>query len=154
MENQITELERKLKSNKEWKSSTDSWIIEYFEFLGFKCPNDFMKVRLYDFFNLDCVDNNKAEEMILGLSRFLYPEKEESVESSPRRNAQCLILVNLLPDPSEITIEDLISETFFTEEEMMQIFDHITQCFYRSDEYDSRNYKYWNLNSIPKSQRT
>lgn len=157
MKPQITELERKLKSNKEWKSSTDLWIIEHFEFLGFKCPKDFMKVRFYDFFNLDCVDNNRAEEMLIALSDFLYPHREDYFDYYDRLDEKKYIRKWLKEHKSnidDVRIEEILCDGNLSKEGFRNIFDVITQCFYRSREYDSRNYKYWSLNSIPKSQRT
>ena len=154
MKTQTSELKRRIRSKKEWRASADPWLIEHFLLLGFKRPKDFMRLRLFDFLNLDCVDNNRAEEMIVGLSRFLYPGKEKFGDSSPRRRAYCRVLLNILPHPSDMTIKDLISEMFFTVEEMLEVFDYVTQCFYKSGEYDNRNYKYWNIKDIPKAQRT
>ena len=148
------EFREKLNSKMIWTETIEPWITDHFKFLGFNKPKDFMRIRLFDLFNLDCVDNNRAEEIILGLSRLLYPKRKERGDSTPKRYAQCRIMFFLMPDPTIITVEDLISETFFAENEMLALFDYVSQRFYKSSEYDSRHYKYWNLNEIPKSKRT
>lgn len=75
-----SELERKLHSTSEWKKTVVPWIADHFVFLGFQCANDFMEVRLYDFFNLDYVNNNRAEEMILGLDKLLNPTRKDEFD--------------------------------------------------------------------------
>lgn len=142
------EFREKLNSKTMWTETIEPWITDHFIFLGFNKPKDFMKVRLFDLFNLDCVDNNRAEEIILGLSHLLYPEREKRGEPTPKRYAYYRILSSLMPDPTLMTIEDLISEPFFAENEMLAIFDCVTQYFYKSDEYDSRHYKYGSLTEI------
>ena len=145
-------MKEKLNSETLWKESVDSWVAEHFAFLGFKKAGDFMKVRLYDFFNLDCVDNNRAEEMIVGLLHFLYPDREEYYESYMPLEVHAKMMINLMPHPSEITIGDLLKEESFSEEEMLLMFDYITQSFYKSDEYDSRHYKYGNIREIKRKK--
>ena len=157
MKNQITEFERKLRSNKEWRFSTDIWIIEHFEFLGFKCPQDFMRLRFYDYFNLDCVDNNRAEEMLLALSDFLFPDREEDLDYEEHLEEEKYIHSWLKEHKNIIAdtrIEDILCDENISKDGFLELFDCITQCFYKSSEYDSRHYKYGNLNAIPKKQRT
>lgn len=89
------EMNKKLNSETLWTDTIAPWITEHFIFLGFKKPRDFMKVRLYDFFNLDCVDNNRAEEMILSLLHFLSRKGRTSRQFSKENcgassNSECI----------------------------------------------------------------
>ena len=148
------EMNKRLNSETLWTDTISPWITEHFIFLGFKKPRDFMKVRLYDFFNLDCVDNNRAEEMILGLLHFLYPEREERADRSPKKTAALQVIVNVfMPKANEMTIGDLITKEEFSEEEMLNVFDYVTQSFYKSSEYDCRHYKFSNLKDIKRKNK-
>ena len=61
MDKKLTKFERKLLDQIEWKTQPENYITTHFVLLGVTCPNDFMKIRVYDFLNLDMVDNNRAE---------------------------------------------------------------------------------------------
>lgn len=148
MEN--NDFERKLNSKTIWVDVIDPCVTEHFIFLGFKRPADFMDIRLFDLFNLDCVDNNRAEELVLELSRFLYPDRDEYSEET----LECQMYeagVNYNPD--ELTIGELLEDETLSEEGLLGVFDWVTQHFYHSDEYDSRKYRYENLKAIQSHSR-
>lgn len=52
-----------------------------------------------------------------------------------------------------MTIGDLITKEEFSEEEMLNVFDYVTQSFYKSSEYDSRHYKFSNLKDIKRKNK-
>jgi len=152
MENKY--LEEKLNSKTMWTDVIDPCVTDHFIFLGFDKPADFMEVRLFDLLNLDCVDNNRAEEMILGLSRFLYPERDDySKEPDKEELEYQMYIAGVNHNPDEMTIGELLEDEFLSEEGLLGVFDWATQRFYKSDEYDSRHYKYGRLSEIKKNKR-
>ena len=58
-----------------------------------------------------------------------------------------------MPKANEMTIGDLITKEEFSEEEMLNVFDYVTQSFYKSSEYDSRHYKRTNLKDIKRKKK-
>lgn len=149
MNEKMLELERKLYSETEWIEETDGYIADHFIFLGFHRPEDFMKIRVYDFLNLDMVDNNRAEEMIVALSDFLYPDRESY--SDILYGGTTEPVMNWLsenPDLSEVLLRDLICAEELCLEDMLYIFDCISMSFYNSKEYNSRKYRYGHISEI------
>ena len=45
------------------------------EDLGFRTVNEVLNIRVFDLFNLQDVDNNRAEEFLLTVFKYLYPDK-------------------------------------------------------------------------------
>lgn len=149
MNEKMLELERKLYSYTEWLDETDGYIADHFISLGFQCPEDFMKIRVYDFLNLDMVDNNRAEEMIVYLSDFLYPYREQYSDILEGGTTEAVM--NWLtenPDLSEVLLRDLICAEALCLEDMLYIFDCISMSFYHSKEYNSRKYRYGHVSEI------
>ncbi len=145
-------LNEKLNSKTMWTEAIDPCVTDHFISLGFNRPDDFMNIRLFDLFNLDCVDNNRAEEMVLDLSRFLYPDRDEFSEEPEQENLKYQMLVaGTTYNPDEITIGELLEDELLSEEGLLGVFDWVTQRFYKSDEYDSRHYKYSKLSEIKRN---
>ena len=148
-----TEIERRLHSTSEWKKTVDPWVADHFEFLGFQCADDFMRIRMYDFFNLDCVDNNRAEEMILGLDKLLNPTRKDKFDDYFDQRFEKRRVLKLIKDINgafeKVTIKDLLDETDLSVKGILALFDCVTRYFYKSDEYDSRSYKYSSIDEIP-----
>lgn len=149
MNQKSLELERKLNSETEWIEDEDGYIADHFIFLGFHCPEDFMKIRVYDFLNLDMVDNNRAEEMIVYLSDFLYPDREQHSETLVIGTTESVInWLDENPDLSEVLLRDLICDEELCLEDMLYLFDCISMSFYHSSEYNSRKYRYSHISEI------
>ena len=148
-----TEIERRLHSTSEWKKTVDPWVADHFEFLGFQCADDFMNIRLFDFFNLDCVDNNRAEEMILGLDKLLNPSRKNDYDDYIHQLLEKKLIRWWIKDRTgvfeKVTIKDLLDDAGLSVEGLLKLFDRVTRYFYKSDEYDSRRYKYSNIEEIP-----
>ncbi len=143
------EMESKLRSRTKWQETTDEAICSLFRGLGFHCPEDFMEVRVYDFLNLDRVDNNRAEEMIVALTELLYPDKEKYSDrfDSVRIEPVMLWLIEH-PNPSTVTLRDLICAEKLSLEEILDAFDAVSMGFYHSPEYNSRKYRYGHRREI------
>lgn len=144
------ELERKLYSKTEWIEEPDGYVADHFISLGFQCPEDFMKIRVYDFLNLDMVDNNRAEEMIVYLSDFLYPDREQysDVVFEGGTTKSVMNWLTEHPDLSEVFLRDLICAEELCLEDMLYVFDCISMSFYHSKEYNSRKYRYGHISEI------
>ncbi len=156
MKDKSIEFKRKLNSEKEWKTSADPWIVEHFEFLGFRRPSDFMKIRFYDFLNLDCVDNNRAEEMLVALSDYLHPRREEYPDYEKRleeKKYERKWIKEHKNNIADVTIGIVLNDENLSKQGFLDIFDFITQNFYHSTEYDSKRYKYWNISEIPNRKK-
>lgn len=52
-------------------------ILHFFTEIGVTKVSQLLTMRIYDFLNLNHIDNNIAEEALLCLYRYFYPEREE-----------------------------------------------------------------------------
>lgn len=149
MNEKVSELKRKLYSDTEWKDVIDNLLYPHFISLGFHCPEDFMKIRVYDFLNLDMVDNNRAEEMIVALSDFLYPEREKHSEMMGKGTTEAILKwLEEHADLSKVLLRELICDDILCLEDMLYVFDCISMSFYHSNEYNSRKYHYSHIRDI------
>ena len=51
-------------------------------------------------------------------------------------------------DPAKTTLKDLICTESMSMEEMLYVFDFLSQSFYHSDEYNSRKYLYGSIREL------
>ena len=149
MNEKMMEFNRKLYSDIEWRKEIEACITDHFIHLGFQCPEDFMKIRVYDFLNLDMVDNNRAEEMVVALSKFLIPDREDYSQIYVKgTNEKVLNWLCGYVNWGDITLRELICDKNLCIDEMQYIFDCISMSFYHSAEYNSRKYRYNHLSNI------
>lgn len=113
---------------------------------GFKRISNLIGIRLYEYLNIDCNDNNKAEEMLLCLYYYLHPEMK-AVDSGIH---SCCMAQHFdfkawehdHEDLQNVTLGDLLLAKSINCSALLTLFDLLTWSFYKSDEYDSRHYKY------------
>ena len=121
-------------------------ILHFFTEIGITKVSQLLTMRIYDYLNLNHIDNNIAEEALLCLYRYFYPEREELDEmiryyemDQPvdlrrwRRTINC----------RQVTVVDLLAKEFINEDALSRIFYFISQSFYKSDEYDWHEYRYY-----------
>lgn len=149
MNEKVLELKRKLYSNIEWLEETEGYLTDHFISLGFRCPEDFMGVRVYDFLNFDHTGRNFNEEIVECLSEFLYPERKTWSEPTGWGTTEAVVKwLAEYPDLNEVFLRDLICDEELSLEDMMYLFDHISMSFYHSSEYNSRKYRYGHISEI------
>ena len=123
-------------------------IFHYFTELGVTQVRQLLSMRVYDYLNLNHIDNNIAEEALICLYRFFYPEREDLDE---------MIRYNEIDQPIDlqrwkrsinsgnITVGDLLAKEFINEDALSRIFYFISQNFYKSSEYDWHEYRYYDF---------
>lgn len=121
-------------------------VFRFFDEIGVTNVKQLLQLRIYDYLNLNHIDNNIAEEALICLYRFFYPEREDLDE---------MIRYNEMDQPvnlrrwkrsincRDITVGDLLSKDLINEEALSSIFYFISQGFYRSGEYDWHEYRYY-----------
>ena len=137
----------------EWRSADKDSIYVVFEMLGFKKVADVMQLRVFDLLNLNRINNNRAEEMLLCIYRFLYPNKKLddgiyydeidqyfSYREWKKTHKQL----------DQVTVSDILLTDGINQVALLRIFDGVTSAFYKSSEYNSRKYRYNNLYELLK----
>ena len=140
-------------NSREWSGVDKDNIYVVFDILGFKKVADVMQLRVFDLLNLNRINNNRAEEMLLCIYRFLYANKKLddgiyndeidqyfSYREWKKSHKQL----------DQVTVSDILFTEGINQAALLRIFDGVTSAFYKSSEYDSRKYRYNNLHDLLK----
>lgn len=141
--------------SREWKSIDKDGICSVFGMLGFKNVGDVMQLRVFDLLNLNRINNNRAEEMLICIYRLLYPNKKLddgiyydeidqyfSYREWKKSHKQL----------DQVTVSDILLTEGINQAALLRIFDGVTTAFYKSSEYNSRSYRYSNLQDLRKQR--
>lgn len=124
--------------------------------LGFRTLGDFLGMRVYDFLNMNQNDNGYAGNTLLDIYSFVNPNNEldESImygEIKQPINTRHWIKEHGYAE--NVTIEEIIFDPYMNKKALNSIFNSISRSFYKSDEYNSREYKYAYLHEVPKKKK-
>lgn len=131
-------------------------ILHYFTEIGVTHVKQLLSMRVYDYLNLNHIDNNIAEEALICLYRFFFPERMDlDVMIRLHETAQP---INVRAwkrkiDCNEVTVGDLLAEDFVNEEALSKVFYFISQSFYKSDEYNWHEYRYFDYSDYLRSSK-
>ena len=137
------------------------YLIEYYAGLGFGNPKELMQMRVFDLLNMNGIDAIRAEETVIILYH-LFNENEvadramqdkamsQSFDFAAWRKAH--------GNYSEVTVSDIVLAEDINEKAVTHIFNIIKRAFFRSPEYNSREYRYYGrddyLAALQKAGRT
>lgn len=138
-------------NSQEWNKVDRDNICFWFVSLGFKQVGDLMSIRVFDLLNLDQINNNRAEEMLLCLYHLMYPnakldegiyydeiDQYFSYREWKKKHKRL----------EQVTVSDVLLTEGINEAALLRIFDGITAAFYKSNEYNSRKYRYGSFKEL------
>ena len=134
-----------------WLDMDNEFVTPCFTSLGFTKVGEFMNLRIFDLLNLNHIDNNRAEELLLTLYKFLNPNLEVDEDISLGFMDQYFDFTGWREkhkDPAKVTVEDLVMACDTNKKALLHIFDSITRAFYKPGEYNSHEYKYLNKSEL------
>ena len=118
---------------------------------GFSNTAEILELRVYDMLNIMGIDRIMAEEMMYALYRAFNENRKAD-------NAlYCGIIDQYFdfrewhrehPDASLVKAKDLVLAEGMNMEALEFLFDQLARKFWRSLEYDSRKYRYWNYREL------
>lgn len=129
-----------------WQDIEGASVIDYFTNLGFRYLSQLMNMRFFDYLNLNRINNNVAEEMLWCIYRFLYPERaridwlidhgqeDQYFDFAAWRKEH--------PIYKDVLLRDLLFADEINEPALSKIFYWISQAFYKSDEYNWKEYRF------------
>lgn len=141
--------------SREWQRVDKDSVYEVYLPLGIKKVSDVMQLRVFDLLNLCHINNNRAEEMLLCIYRLLYPNQRidegiyyEEIEQyfSYREWKKSHKRLD------RVTVSDILLTEGINQAALLRIFDGVTTAFYKSSEYNSRSYRYSNLQDLRKQR--
>ena len=139
----VNKMNTKLNS-KEWDAIDEGGIGDDFCLLGFKRVGEIMGLRVFDLLNMDRVDSIRAWEMMHCLYELLNKNEEVDQALEYRLVDQYFPFVEWRKEHKykNARVVDLVMAFDMNEKALLKLFENIARAFYKSDEYNSRYYRY------------
>ena len=141
--------------SQEWMKVDEENSSQIFYDLGFRTVNEVLNIRMFDLFNLQDVDNNRAEEFLLTVFKYLYPDKKvdqniyyNEKEQEPHYKKWS----EKHPKFETVKVRDVLIQDGLEVGTMLCVFDYATQEFYKSNEYNNRKYRYTSYSALKKKR--
>ena len=134
-----------------WMDSDEDGAARPFIRAGFTNTEELMELRVFDMLNIFKIDRIMAEEMVYALYRFFNENKkadgalyagiiDQYFDFAEWKGAH--------PDASKVLVKDIIMSAGVNLDAVTQLFDRVVRKFWRSPEYNSRQYRYWGYKDI------
>lgn len=139
-----------------WRMIDEYKVANPFIDVGFRQVKDVVDLRVFDLLNISRINNNRAEEMLLCIYHLLQPDRriDEGIYNDEidqyfsyrewKKEHQPL---------SGVTVREILTTEDLNEGALLRIFDGVTAAFYKSDEYNSREYRYSSLSELRKAMK-
>ena len=104
-----------------------------------------MRLRVYELLNMNRIDAEAARETIHMLYRVFNPNTliDEGLEDGTiDQQFPFAIWRKKYPDLSVVTVRDLVMAPGINRRAIDRIYNRIIKAFFKSDEYNSREYRY------------
>lgn len=128
-----------------WLSEDGHEVATYFYNLGFSSLQEILEMRVFDLMNMNRINAIRAEEIITCLYSFLNQNKildkaiDDWMMPQPINTFRWLAQ---FADTSRITVGDIVLTENMNLEALQDIYETIRQCFFDSDEYNWKEYRF------------
>lgn len=151
--NQITRVKF---DSPEWRKVDEYEVADAFIDVGFRRVKDVVELRVFDLLNISRINNNRAEEMLLCIYHLLQPDRriDEGIYNDEIDQYFSYREWKKKHQPlSGVTVREILTTEDLNEGALLRIFDGVTAAFYKSDEYNSREYRYSSLSELRKAMK-
>lgn len=151
--NQITRVKF---DSPEWRKVDEYEVASPFIEVGFRQVKDVVDLRVFDLLNISRINNNRAEEMLLCIYHLLQPDRriDEGIYNDEIDQYFSYREWKKKHQPlSGVTAREILTTEDLNEGALLRIFDGVTAAFYKSDEYNSREYRYSSLTELRKAMK-
>ena len=151
--NQITRVKF---DSPEWRKVDEYEVASPFIDVGFRRVKDVVDLRVFDLLNISRINNNRAEEMLLCIYHLLQPDRriDEGIYNDEIDQYFSYREWKKKHQPlSGVTVREILTTEDLNEGALLRIFDGVTAAFYKSDEYNSREYRYSSLSELRKAMK-
>ena len=139
-----------------WRMIDEYKVANPFIDVGFRQVKDVVDLRVFDLLNICRINNNRAEEMLLCIYHLLQPDRriDEGIYNDEIDQYFSYREWKKKHQPlSGVTVREILTTEDLNEGALLRIFDGVTAAFYKSDEYNSREYRYSNLSELHKAMK-
>lgn len=126
-----------------WRKVDEYKVANPFVDVGFRQVKDVVDLRVFDLLNISRINNNRAEEMLLCIYHLLQPDRriDEGIYNDEIDQYFSYREWKKKHQPlSGVTVREILATEDLNEDALLRIFDGVTAAFYKSDEYNSREY--------------
>ena len=139
-----------------WREVDKYKVANPFIDVGFRRVKDVVDLRVFDLLNISRINNNRAEEMLLCIYHLLQPDRriDEGIYNDEIDQYFSYREWKKKHKPlSGVTVREILATEDLNEGALLRIFDGVTAAFYKSDEYNSREYRYSSLSELRKAMK-
>lgn len=139
-----------------WRKVDEYKVANPFVDVGFRQVKDVVDLRVFDLLNISRINNNRAEEMLLCIYHLLQPDSriDEGIYNDEIDQYFSYREWKKKHQPlSGVTVREILTTEDLNEGALLRIFDGVTAAFYKSDEYNSREYRYSSLSELRKTMK-
>ena len=139
-----------------WRKVDEYKVASPFVDVGFRQVKDVVDLRVFDLLNISRINNNRAEEILLCIYHLLQPDRriDEGIYNDEIDQHFSYREWKKKHQPlSGVTVREILATEDLNEGALLRIFDGVTAAFYKSDEYNSREYRYSNLSELRKAMK-
>lgn len=139
-----------------WRKIDEYKVATPFVDVGFRQVKDVVDLRVFDLLNISRINNNRAEEMLLCIYHLLQPDSriDEGIYNDEIDQYFSYREWKKKHKPlSGVTVREILATEDLNESALLRIFDGVTAAFYKSDEYNSREYRYSSLLELRKAMK-
>jgi hypothetical protein len=150
MKEKNTNMDINLES-REWMEKDEDGAARHFVNAGFSSTKQVMEMRVFDMLNICGIDRIMAEEMMYALYRFFNDNSEADEALYYGAIDQYFDYAGWRknhPDVSKVLVEDIILADGMNFEALEALFDRVARRFWKSEEYNSRRYRYWGYSEM------
>ena len=139
-----------------WKKNEDSYCVSHLLAQGFKYLDEVMTLRVFDLLNIFTIDAIIAGGIVLALYRRFNPNLSVDEGLETHTLEDCFPYGKWKKehnDPKSLTVGELVMTPDINCEAIEELWDWICKAFWKSDEYNCREYRYWSYQHLKRERR-
>lgn len=130
-----------------WLAEDEQIVADYFLDLGFLSLKEILDMRVFDLMNMQGLDAVRVEEIIICLYKWLNPNTDIDEAMYIGTMTQPFLYGPWRKkhrDLSEVKVRDLVLAPDINMQAIQHFYDSIRRAFFKSEEYNWREYRYRN----------
>lgn len=134
-----------------WQNEDTRYVTQRLLDRGFRCAGQLMEMRIYDLLNIYRINAEVCQEILLMLYRIFNHNGTVDEGMELKMIGQCFPFADWRKthrDPAKVSVRDLVMAKDINQKAILRCYDRILKAFYKSGEYDSREYRYYSYGDV------
>ena len=147
-----------MKENRRLSLGSETWLREDSHFItqrlldrGFRYADQLMAMRIFDLLNIFMINAEIGQESILMLYRIFNHNLAMDESMEMKLTGQTFPFAawrKTHRDLSKVSVQDLVLSEDINRKAILRLYNSILKEFYKSDEYDGREYRYHSYSDV------